>query len=74
MPIILRCLWIYKSSFQPQEGGCKKVPFGKLGWCNGIMFHKISIVMGYEMKVQTLQTYSSSWETSAPDIYIYMDN
>lgn len=30
--------------------------------------------MGYEMKVQTLQTYSSSWETSAPDIYIYMDN
>ena len=25
--------------------------------------------MGYEMKVQTSQAYSSSWETSAPSVW-----
>ena len=35
------------------------MPFGKLGWCNGIMFHKIPIVRGYEAKMQTLPTFSS---------------
>ena len=39
------------------------MPFGKLGWRNGIMFHKISIARGYEAKMQTLQTFSSSWVT-----------
>ena len=48
------------------------MPFGKLGWRNGIMFHKISIVRGYEAKMQTLQTFSSSWVTiNAVDLVHY---